>query len=361
VDTIVAAIRRLGARALAPTCVTSNQDAQQSRTDVELQDTYVLSDRLRFVVGAGARRQRGESQTYFGGAVSSHLRWIFGNLEARPAAWLTLNAGGYHEQNSLSRSTFSPRVAANARKAPGQTIRLVLSKGTRSPDIQEQRSDWTYTFNDVNPPLNGSSVARFYQSRTGPGNLVSERNRSVEAGYLLNLQRLGLLFDFKIFSDKLTSLISERTNLAGAPPTNDGVVDLRGAEVQATLALSPRSWAFANYAYLDNTGANQPLERSQYSRHNGSAGVTQEFGNGWRGSLAYFGSSGNGVAESRFGRLDLTVATSSDLQGWAWTTMFGLRRLDNRTASFANGDSSRLFARVDDRMQGFVQVSVRLP
>lgn len=357
----VAAIRRLGARALAPTCVTSNQDAQQSRTDLELQDTYVMSERLRFVVGAGARRQRGESQTYLGGAVSSRLRWIFGNLEARPLDWLTLNVGGYHEHNSLSPSTFSPRVAANARIAPGQTIRLVLSKGTRSPDIQEQRTDWTYTFNDVNPPLNGTTVARFYQSRTGPGNLVSERIRSVEAGYLLNVQRLGLLVDFKVFSDKLTSLISERTNLAGALPTNDGVVDLRGAEVQATLALSPRWWAFANYAYLDNTGTNKPLERSQYSRHSGSAGVTHEFDAGWRGSLAYFGASGNGLAESRFGRLDLTVAKSVDLQGWAWTILVGLRRLDNGSTSFANGDSSRLFARFDDRLQGFAQISVRLP
>jgi outer membrane receptor protein involved in Fe transport len=122
-------------------------------------------------------------------------------------------------------------------------VRLVLSKGSRSPDIQEQRADWTYTFSDVSPPLNGSSVARFYQSRVGPGNLVSERIQSVEAGYLLNDQRRGLLVDFKVFRDQLTCLISERTNLAGAPPTNDGRVSLRGAEVQASLALSPRTSA----------------------------------------------------------------------------------------------------------------------
>jgi iron complex outermembrane recepter protein len=357
----VAAVRGLGARALAPTCVTSNQDAQQARTDVELQDTYVLTERLRFVVGAGARWQRGESLTYLGGAVASQLRWTFGNLEARPIDWLTLNVGGYHERNSLSPSSFSPRAAVNVHLAPGQSFRLVWSKGSRSPDIQEQRSNWTYTFDDVSPPLNGASNARFYQSRTGPGTLVSERIRSVEFGYLLNAQRLGLLLDVKVFSDRLTSLISERTNLAGALPTNDGAVDLRGAEVQVSLALSPRSWAFANLAYLDNIGANQLLERSQYARHSGSAGVTHEFNSGWRGSLAYFGSSGNGLAESPFGRLDLTVAKSGDLLGWSWTALFGLRRLDNKTTSFANGDTAQLFARFDDRLQGFAQLSVRLP
>lgn len=357
----VNAIRQLGPRAVAPTCVTSNQDAQQSRSDIELQDTFVVSEHLRFVAGTGARQQRGDSQTYLGGTISSGLRWVFGNVEARPLSWLTLNAGGYYERNSLSPSSFSPRLAANAHIAPGQTVRLVLSKGSRSPDIQEQRANWTYTFTDVNPPLNGSSFARFYQSRVGPGNLVSERIQSIEAGYLLNLQRHGLLVDLKVFRDRLTDLISERTNLAGAPPTNDGRVDLRGAEVQASLNLSPRTSAFLNYAYLDNHGANKPLERSQYSRHSGSGGITHAFDGGWRASVAYFGASGNGLAESSFGRFDLTLSKSGVLQGVSWAAMVGVRRLDSAQASFAHGDTVALFARFDNRVQGFAQVSLRLP
>lgn len=357
----VSAIRQLGARAVVPTCVTSTQDAQQTRSDIELQDTFVVSEQLRFVAGVGARQQRGDSQTYLGGAVSSGLRWVFGNVEARPRPWLTLNAGGYYERNSLSPSSFSPRLAANAHLAPGQTVRLAWSKGSRSPDIQEQRADWTYTFTDVSPPLNGSSIARFYQSRLGPGNLVSERIQSVEAGYLLNLQRHGLLLDFKVFRDRLTDLISERTNLAGAAPTNEGKVNLRGAELQASLTLSPQATAFLNYAYLDNSGANKPLERSQYSRHSGSAGVTTALDGAWRASVAYFGASGDGLAESSFGRLDLTLSRSGQLHGWAWSAMLGVRRLDNSKASFANGDTTQLFARFDDRVQGFVQVSLRLP
>lgn len=116
-----------------------------------------------------------------------------------------------------------------------------------------------------------------------------------------------------------------------------------------------------NYAYLDNHGANKPLERSQYSRHSGSAGVTKAFDGGWRASVAYFGASGDGLAESSFGRLDLTLSKSGQVQGWAWAAVFGVRRLDNPKASFANGDTAQLFARFDDRVQGFVQVSLRLP
>ena len=356
-----AAIRALGARALSPTCVTPNQDTLQFRTDIEIQDTFVMSERLRFVAGVGARHQGGESQTYLGGDKSSSLRWFFGNLEGRPAPWLTINAGGYYESNSLSPSTFSPRFAANVHLTPAQTLRLVLSKGTRSPDLQDQSSNWSYTFIDLAPPLNGSSVARFYQSRVGPGNLVSERIKSVEIGYLVNLQRYGLLADFKVFSDKLTSLISERTNLAGVPPTNDGAVTLRGAEAQASLTLSPRWSAFAGYAYLENSGATKPLERSQYSRHSGSIGLSHDLGSDWRASMAYFGASGNGLAESRYGRLDLTVLKSGQLAGMDWTATIGLRRLDNPVVSYANGDTARLYSRFDDRLQGFAHLSLRLP
>jgi iron complex outermembrane recepter protein len=356
-----AAIRALGARALLPTCVTPNQDTMQFRTDIELQDTLVVSDSLRFVAGAGARHQGGESQTFLGGRKSSKLRWVFGNVEARPLPWLTLNAGGYYESNSLSPSTFSPRFAANFHVTPAQTLRLVLSRGSRSPDIQEQDTNWSYTFTDLTPPLNGSSVARFYQSRVGPGNLTSERIKSIELGYLANAQRYGLLVDFKVFSDELTSLISERTNLAGSPPTNDGAVKLRGAEGQASIALSPRWSAFANYAYLDNSGATKPLERSQYSRHSGAIGLTHDLGPEWRTSVAYFGASGNGLAESRYGRLDVTVLKAGQVAGMKWEAMIGLRRLENPVVSYANGDTSRLYSRFDDRLQGLAQFSLRLP
>lgn len=357
----IAAIRALGAQALAPSCGTPNQNAVQFRTDIELQDTRVVSERLRYVIGIGARWQGGESETYLGGKKTSNLHWAFGNVEARPVSWATLNAGGYYESNSQSPSTFSPRLAANLRVAPEHTVRLVFSKGSRSPDIQEQRTNWTYTFPDLTPPINGSSVARFYQSRVGPGNLVSERIKAIEVGYLVNLQRFGLLADFKLFNDELTSLISERTNLAGSSPTNNGKVRLRGAEAQASMAIAPRWSAFANYAYLENTGANRPLERSQYSRHSGSIGITHDLGTGWRASLAYFGSSGDGLAESRYGRTDATLFKAGTAQGLDWTATIGLRRLDNPIVSYANGDTSRLFSRFDNRLQGFAQFSLRLP
>lgn len=357
----VVAIRALGPRAMAPTCVTANQDTRQWRSDLELQSTYVVSERLRFVAGGGLRHQGGQSETYLGGRLSSRLRWLFGNLEWRPINALTANLGGYYEYNSQSPASFSPRGALNFRLDPAQTVRFVVSKGTRSPDIQEQRTNWSYTFADADPPLANSGITRFYQSRTGPGDLVSERLTSAEVGYLLNLQPAGLLLDVRVFRERLTRLISERTNLAGAEPTNTGAVTLRGAEMQAQWAVTPDASVFLNYAYLDNLGATNALERSQYSRHSGSIGGTRDFGGGWRASLAYFGASGDGLSESRYGRLDLTVTKSGRAGSGAWSTTIGLRRLDDTSASYANGDASLLANQLNDRLQTFVQFTMRLP
>jgi iron complex outermembrane receptor protein len=357
----IQAIRTLGPRALAPTCVTPNEDSVQTRDEIELQDTYVFSERLRSVAGFGARRQRGESQTFLGGTQTSHLYWLFGNVEGRPAPWLTINAGGYFEHDSISPSTFSPRAAVNVRLSPGQTLRFVVSKGTRSPDIFEQRANWTFTFTDLNPPLNGSTTARLYQSARSAGNLVSERIVSREIGYLLNLQRYGLLLDAKAFHDRLSDLISERTNLAGFGASNRGAVTLQGAELQATIQWSPKQSAFLNYAYLENRGATNPLERSQYSRHSGSIGMSQAFDAGWQGAVAYYGSSGDGLAESRYGRLDLLASKTGNAGDLQWSATFALRRLDNPVVSHASGPVDTIVSRYNDRLQMYVQFALRVP
>jgi iron complex outermembrane recepter protein len=357
----IRAIQALGADAVAPRCVRANQDAVQSRVDLEVQDTYVFSDRLRVVGGFGLRRQGGESETFLGGRQTSSVRWLFGNVEYRPTQRVTLNAGGYGESNTLSTSTFSPRIAANFQLAPGQTLRFVYSTGTRSPDIQEQRTDWTYRFEDVSPPLNGSSTAFFYQSRTGPGNLKSERIRSSEIGYLLNAQGAGLLVDVRVFDERLSSLISERTNLAGLVPTNDGAVRLTGAEFQLNARL-PGGWnGFANYTYLDNRDAVNVLERTQWSRHSGAIGLSREFGGGWQASLAYVGQTGDGDQQSAYGRTDVALSRIFVTDRTRWRATLGLQRLDSPQTTYSIGSREPLQSSYSNRLAAYVRLSLTVP
>lgn len=357
----IAAIRSLGTSAFAPRCVLANQDVVQRRLDLELQDTYVFSDRLRIVGGLGFRQQSGDSQTYLGGKQGSTVRWLFANVEYRPVKPLTLNVGGYAERNSLSPSTFSPRAAANVRLAPGHTLRLVLANGTRSPDIQEQRTNWSYRFQDVTPPLNGSSTAVFYQSRTGPGNLRSERIRSRELGYLWNAQSVGLLLDARLFDDRLSELISERTNLAGPPPTNSGSVRLSGAELQLGLRLLQGWEGYANYAYLDNRDATNVFERTQWSRHSGAVGLSRDFGDGWQAAVAYAGQSGNGHQQSSYGRSDLVLSRTFTGERRPWRVTFALQRLDSPITTYSIGSSQPLESRRSNRLAGYVRLAMTMP
>ena len=355
------AIQRLGPRAIAPTCGIANQDSLETRTDLEVQDTYVASEGLRLVGGLGVRHQRGASQTYLGGERSSTLHWVFGSAEYRPATWVTFNGGGYAERNTLTGSTFSPRLGASVHLSPSQTVRFVYSKGTRSPDIQEQQADWTYTATDLNPPLNGSTTGRLYQSAVSPGNLVSERVASREIGYLLNAHGAGLVLDVKVFEDDLTRLVSERGSIIGFAPTNNNSVTLRGAEVQASLEVSPTWSGFLNYAYLDNVRATKPFERSQYSRHSGSIGTTHKIGRDWRASLAYYGNSGDGIDESRYGRWDVALSNTALVGELPWTTTVLVRRLDNRATSYTVGRPAPLTSTYDSKLQIFGQISIRIP
>ncbi|MCR5868489.1 TonB-dependent siderophore receptor [Aquincola sp. J276] len=357
----IGALHALGPEAALPRCGTTDQDATQFRTDIELQDTLVLSPELRIVTGFGWRHQGGESETYLGGRQTSTVRWLFGNVEARPRPWLTLNVGGYVERNSLAPSSFSPRLAANWHLAPGHTVRASWSKGTRAPDIQEQLTNWTIRFRDVDPPLAASSTARFYQSRIGPRGLSSERIVSREIGYLANLPTWGVILDARVFDDQLTRLISERTNLAGLTPTNAGAVNLRGAEFQISGRLSGEWFGHATYGYLDNRNPTNILERTLWSRHSGSVGVSREFGNGWQLAGSYTGASSTGYQQSRYGRADLVVSKAWKQDQTQWRVTGGLQRLDRPATTYSIGSDTALESRYDGRFKGFLQLAVDLP
>lgn len=356
----IAAIGALGSSATSPTCATAEQGLEQRRVDLELQDTYVVSEQTRFVAGAGVRRHSGSSATYLGTDVTNTVWRGFGNLEYRPVPTLAINLGAYAERDELSGSSFSPRMAANYRLSDLQTLRFVWSRGTRTPDVQEQRANWTYTLTDAAPPLNGSSTVRLFQSARSPGGLQSERIRSIEIGYLLNVPAYGLLVDVKAFDDQLSSLISEKLQLSSFAPTNSGAVHLSGVELQANAAIAADWTVFLNYAYLRNRGATNPLEATQYSRHSGSIGTWRAFGDGWGGSIAYFGASGDGLGQSTYGRTDLTLSKRVNLAEGKAEVSLTARRLDNPQQTYFRdfGAANTLRAAYDSRWQLLGQLRV---
>ncbi len=317
-----------GLAALSNACGLTNQDGAESRTQVELQDTFVVSDSLRLVGGLGWRQQNVDSQTFFGGKVGNRVHWLFGHAEYRPLDWLTANVGGYGESNSLSGSTFSPRVALNVRLTENQTLRAVMSKATRTPDLFEERGNWSYTLTDLSVPVNGETTGRLFTSARAPGGLSSEQIWSRELGYLLSLRGIGLTLDARVFDDRLSRLISKRLSVLDMASSNHDSVRLSGAELQAQWEITSSWSGWLSYGYLLNRDASNIEETAQYSKHSGSLGVSLAWSRDWRTSLAHYVSSGNGVHELRYARTDLTLTHAFTLGGQSGAASLILGYLD---------------------------------
>jgi iron complex outermembrane receptor protein len=354
----LAAITVLGARAAAPTCVQANQDYDETRIDAELQDTLVFSDAFRVVSGFGLRRDRADSETFLNGRVRNDSWRVFANAEYKLTPKLVINAGGFLEDDQLTRRSFSPRVALNAHLAKNHTLRFVVSKAVRTADILEQRASTTYRTTGWDPPLNGVTSGVFYQSVTVPGNLKPEKIESREIGYLGNFPQYGLILDAKVFDDKLTDLISEKYQVAEFNPTNSNSAKLRGAELQINYQPSDRWLLYLAYGYLENE-ASTIDEQTQYARHSGALGLSLLLPKQWRASFGYYGYGASSAGQSRYGREDLTLSKQFALgQGVKLTTAFTIQHLDNRSSTFLVDNGQVRESRYDDAMHYFFSANV---
>lgn len=352
------AIRRLGASALAPLCGLTNQDSVERRTDVEAQETFVVSNELRFVGGIGARRQSLGSQTFLGGKQSNSLYRVFGNAEYKPSEAININVGGYAEHDQLVGWAAAPRAAFNYHITPNQTFRLVMSRGLRTPDLVEQRGIFSYTVQTSQPGPTGTTAPLFFQTTQSTGGLHSEVANSTEVGYLMNIPRLGAQLDFRVFGERLSRLISETADVTTFHPTNDNRVTLRGAELQAAVTITPTWSTSVTYSYLENRGATTSFERSQYSRHSGSLSIVYTSPLGWRGLLAYYGSSGDGLGETSFGRIDVALGKRFSVDSSVFDVSFFARRYDNRFVGYVINTGVARPSERDDQAQLGCKVSV---
>lgn len=353
----VRAIRALGPKAMAPACGTTNQNYVENRADIEVQTTSVISDTLRFVAGAGGRRDTAESATYLGGKVSNNTWRVFANAEYRPAPATVINAGGYYESDNLTGSSFSPRLALNQHLNANNTVRVVLSRANRMPGIIEQRANWSYRTTGLDPALLGVTEADFAQSARAVGTLDAEQNTSKEIGYTGNFPSRGLMVDAKLFNDHLSNLISERITLASFNPSNANSLRLRGAEVQVDYAPTPKWNLHAGYSHL-NAKASTPMELTQYSRNSGVLAASHLLPSDMRISLAAYRNQGAAGGQSAFGKQDLTISKRFRLGGAVLTPMLTVTHLDESEVRYFYDIGKSITNQIGDQMQYRVSIKV---
>ncbi|WP_265734782.1 TonB-dependent receptor plug domain-containing protein [Marinobacter profundi] len=356
-------------------CATLNNDIEESRLELEAQDTLIFNQNLRLISGVGYREDQYESETFFDGRGRNYLARVFGNLEYSPTRWLTLNAGGNWESTTTTQENyFSPRVAANFIMARNHTLRFVYSEAVRTPDAFEQEPDWSYRPTDVTPDLYSGldgqqfPIADFLDPATSTYGawLQEERIQSREISYYgqYHLDSALLSLEVRYFNDQLRDMISGIIGLEDWTIDNNVALDQEGFEVEATLDY-PGTRLRLSYGYLDQEGTytgtrDIPADRQQYAidllgrlsvRHSGSFAWIQELPFDLYSSAAFYFA--DEFRNGQFERTDFRLARRVDQPRYSYELAFTVQHYLNDHPLLSPDNI------IKERNQFFVEAGVR--
>ena len=291
-------------------CGTANQNIRETRYDLELQDTLSLSDNLRLLSGLGYRYDQADSETYFNGRVSNQIWRLFGHLEWQLDEHWLLQGGAMLEDDRLTGTSVTPRLAVNYLITPRHGLRAVYSQAVRSPDMYENNVDWRYRIRGLTPQPYGQRDGYYFVRAQGPGDLDQEVIRSHELGYNGQFSDLRLSLDVRLFYDEIHDMISEPLRADRFVPNNRHSMRFSGAETQLDWQLGDADRLRLSYAYVDFSATSKTDQRLT-ARNSGSLGWLRDWGRGWSSGLFYYGA--DHLNERRFERVDLRLAKSIDL------------------------------------------------
>lgn len=198
--------------------------AHGSRHEIEALHNLRLAETIRLAWGGSWRQDSVRAQTTLAGQgnVDRDVTRLFGNMEWKPAHWLTANLGLSGEQDSLAGYHFAPRASLAFHLNRQNTLRIGASRAYRTGSTVDYRGDW----------WNGSK----YQFRGDP-DMPSERMDTLEIGYLGDWRDWRMSLDVRLFDERVHNRLlvvdrndSDNTIPDGMLPIQD--VHMHGIEYQ---------------------------------------------------------------------------------------------------------------------------------
>ncbi len=356
-------------------------DSEDTRLELEAQDTLIVSESLKFVTGAGFRKDIFRSETYFNGRGNNYQSRLFGNVEYSPWQWVTFNAGGNWERTSTTdESYFSPRVATNFVLNNNHALRFVFSRAVRTPDGFEQDPDLGYTLRNVRPAiysdLEGRRVDIFDAAEetallTLGTPLKEETITSREVSYFGQFPLNTALFSLEVraFQDELRDMISGVIQLKEWTIDNNVAVDQKGFEVEATLDY-PGTTLRASYGYLDqdtwydgepifDANGDRDFGTERYNaelltrmsvRHSGSLAVIQDLPAGFKWSGAFYWAD---EFNTQFERFDTRLVKQIFQPRYTAEIALSMQHYLNREPELSSDNN------IEDHNQFFVEAGIR--
>lgn len=213
-----------------------NADTNERRIDLELQDTIAFADNLIMISGIGYRKEQIYSKTYYDGYIDSDQVRGFGNVNWRLSNRWALHSGVMYEYEEDGTDVWSGKLAANYLISPVESVRLVLSRAGRTPDILEQRADWVLVLENAETQSPYAGV-EYYDGFKGPGNLKPQIIHSIELGYFASkpLFNGNIEWDVKLFREELTNVIYHYPSIRLDTVNDDNEINYSGAEGQVSF------------------------------------------------------------------------------------------------------------------------------
>lgn len=295
---------------LPHTCGLINENSRESRFDLELQDTYSVSDSLRLISGLSYRYDQARSRTFLNGRQRKDIIRAFSQFEWYASQHWLLQGGGMFEHDSNNGDSFSPRLAVNYLFTPAHGLRAVYSEAVRSPDMFENHADWRYRVHDLRPQLTQGSTADFFISAQGSSKLKQEKIQAYELGYNGHFAAQRLSIDIKFFEEKISHMISHRPRLESFNLNNSDQIKFYGSELEANWQATPKDRLRLSYAYIKERASNA-LDQDISPPHSGSFTWLHNWQNNWSSSLMYF-------AAQQLDKKDLQLTTLRLAKQFDW-------------------------------------------
>lgn len=276
------------------TRVPLDRNRRSTRVGAELQRRQPLAPGLGTVWGAEVRRDTLDAPFFFHGQGEQResLRRAFASFEWTPAGEHSYHAGILAEKITDDKLRWAPRLFANWRVSPGNTLRAGYSRAWRQRNRFEVNGDIRAI-----DPNDGQLLVQPYQPNH---DLRRARIDSSELGWLAQLPNVHGVLDVRVFNERIRDFVVRETALIdpsdpGAPllasviPTSHYVnlaepVTLRGLEYELRLQADADTTLLASHTLIDRRSSD-PAVRERTSPYTASLTWLETWAGRWRTTL----------------------------------------------------------------------------
>lgn len=263
-------------------------DSFSQRYNLEFEQKNTFLNKIDYVWGLGARRDKVKSQLFFGNEAKSENRFkLFGNMDWHINEMANANLGILVENTKFSGSVYSPRVALNLHPGKRHTIRTSITQGKHVPSVTFQNLFTASYFSD------GSLID---VETIRAEDISSEKVTAYEIAYISKMPEIKTQFDIKLFREEMDDFAALQVqpfdDLDGKVRVVDNVLDLttQGVELQLTheFDVVPKLKARLAYAFLETEGTyaldittepNRIRQASALPKHSATLLLTKKLAN----------------------------------------------------------------------------------